>query len=358
MKFIIYFCIIGLFSCGKKTKDKIEILYPMNESSFQDVFLFSNIIELDKSSGLGSAIKLDLVEEEFYILDEESSRSLQVFSKDGKFIRKIESFETQRIYDFFVSAESGYIFLASQGGRIEILSLDGEYIRTVRLDFNFEKIVSASNTKILLYKGYDSDLEDDHLFAVVDLDSGEIVKELINLDKVPILEFSPNQFYTKLDQGYLLINPPFQPYFLKLSKEFDIQYSYEFDFRDKLISNLQDGYVIDESQGIITYSDGLVFSNDRVFFYFSENGVPNFREFSLNQQQSKKLSIDKSSIDSFLYSFVLLQPTVAQNGKIYGVVDIDYINLYLSQNEADSSSKLSMLRKSESLLAIIEIEVL
>lgn len=358
MKIYAVFLLLFLYLCACKEPlgEKIDILDPETSHSFLELFSVNEAIPLDISGGLGAVSKIDFTGDLFYVLDEESSRSLQVFSEKGELLNKIQSFETGRIYDFLVDKPGRRILLATQGRRLELFSLDGSYLRTIRLEAGFEKLLAIHGDHVLIFKGNDAD--NGLLFAVLDVPSGKIIREFGELEQFPLLDFSPNQFHTRTVNNELVIGPPLQPDFIMLSPDFEMLDRFEFGFKGKFAPLLSDEVSFENSEGLVTHMDGLLASGDRLFFYLAENNIPQFRVLDLKRRNVGKLVVDQSKPDSFLHYFLLLQPTIERDGVIYSIVDVDYIKLFQRENRNLDNSILQELSNSEAMFAIVKINVL
>ena len=187
------------FSCSKRQTGFLPVgadytidLDGDKESSMPYSSIFKKaqtiILETGKDCMIGNINELQVFDGSIYILDSHVAKTVFVFDREGRFIRKIGSLgsgpgEYIRVSDFTLDTEHRFIFLCDDANRIHKYQLDGTYIHSITLP-----ISKATTCFIQYYKGilYASILawepaEDDYMLLGIDPNNGKILSRSLPL---------------------------------------------------------------------------------------------------------------------------------------------------------------------------------
>ncbi|MGY6559698.1 MAG: 6-bladed beta-propeller [Nitritalea sp.] len=350
--FVIVFLLLFVRCHQREETDNLLILKVEETRTFLDAFRVVGFTELGEESGMGGVNRLEVGKEHLYVLDEESSQALHVYTLGGLYSHSVRSFERGRIYDFVVDEEAGYLYAFTPGRRIEQFLLDGSFVRSTRLPFGFEKLLFAAGETLWLYTGYDT--ERDHLLVQVATATGEVLQERLPKPEEPPLDFMPQQFSGRLSDGGFFIYPPLGKVLHTLTAEGELAQTMTFDFEGRLASDLDELALANPPEDLITHADGFLLLGDKLLFHFSEAGVPAYRLLDLKHLSFQELRPKDKSVDDFILSFACLQPMASKGNTFYSVLDVDYIRLFLSES---AGSQFEELKDSDALFVLLEMEL-
>jgi len=250
-KLLFYFVCISIYfffyvSCSSNSSHSKESdgngFYIINldsaENSYQ-TFLYSSIyknikttiLETDKSCLIGWIDKIRIYDQHFYILDSNNAKSLFVFDKDGRFIRKIGSVgpgpgEFENPSDFTIDTKNKTIYLLDDHSqRINKYSLiSGDFISSINLD---KKIYSHNieyfNGKLYADAYFYEHKDDNYLLRVISEPSGLEDGQYIN-----VMEYNKGlsntttifrkPFYFR-ENGNLVFVQQFMDHIIEISEE-------------------------------------------------------------------------------------------------------------------------------------------
>ena len=149
------------------------------------------ILENHKDGLIGRIHELQVFDGYIFILDMTVARSLFIFDKDGRFIRKIGRLgqgpgEYFQLDDFTLDTENGVIYMLDFSTRIHKYRLDGTYIHTIDVRDQIPQ------TNVYFIQFYDNRLyasvlargettQDDFMLLEMDPDNGKILSQSLPL---------------------------------------------------------------------------------------------------------------------------------------------------------------------------------
>lgn len=162
------FMLSFLFSCTSKNNkitenenvhtielEKCEYLSELKTSFFckEAVAL---LLEDNERSKIGSINKVEIIDNEIYIMDQMIAKTLFVFDLNGKFIKRVGQIgkgpgEYLSIIDFAVDAKENSIFVLSYG-KILKFSKNGNFIKSIDVDNNVIGIFWSNNSLFLKHR--------------------------------------------------------------------------------------------------------------------------------------------------------------------------------------------------------------
>ncbi|EIM75685.1 hypothetical protein A3SI_12579 [Nitritalea halalkaliphila LW7] len=308
--------------------------------------------ELGEEGGMGGVNRLEVGKQHLYVLDEESSRALHVYTETGAFSHSIRGFEGGNLYDFVVDEEAGFLYLFTPGRKIEQFTLDGTFVQSVRISFGFEKLLFAEGETLWLYAGYDTERE--YLLVQVAAGTGEVLQERLPKPEEPLLDFLPQQFSGRLPGGGFFFHLPLSDMFYLFTADGELIQTVTFDFEGRLATSFEDLAQENLPEHLITHADAFLLVGDQLLFYFSEAGVPAYRMLDIKRLSFQELRPQDKSVDDFILSFACLQPMASKGNTFYSVMDVDYIRLFLSESEG---SQFEGLMDSDALFVVLEMEL-
>jgi len=183
------------FSCSKRQTGFLPVgadytidLDGDKESSMPYSSIFKKaqtiILESGENCMIGRITELQVFDDCIYILDGRFAKSMFVFDREGKFLRKIGSIgagpgEYVKVQDFTIDTGNRLIFLLDEGNRVHKYQLDGTYVHSFTIQ------MPRSNTYFIQF--YDGSLyssiiswdpgPDDYMLFEIDPDNGKILSK-------------------------------------------------------------------------------------------------------------------------------------------------------------------------------------
>ena len=312
------------FSCQVEKNESINVVSPTKEISINEIFHELEItpISFENIEGFGFVKKIEFLDNKLFILDDEFSKSLQIFDNKGGFIQKIQSFEKQNIYDFLIDIDNNIILLYTQGKRIEKYSNDGNYISTTRLDFVIEKLLTIQEGNLFCYLGYEPTSENEKFnIAVLDKNTFQLQNKLLHYQEEPILSLEATNIFSS-NQKDKIFSIPFDNKVYKLNHE-SVDILYTLDFQNQFLTPELLNQVENDFENKTTHIDGLVAFDDNLIFHYNKSGRPEYRLIRNNGAEVIKIKEGKNFTD-FLISFSLLNHTIFKQGEFISVIDLDH----------------------------------
>ena len=188
--------LLSFYSCSVKQNELslIESDYTIDLDGKADTIALSAffkspkviILENDSDCLIGRINEFQFFDGFFFILDKKFSKSLFVFDKDGRFIRKIGSVgngpgEYINLVDFSLDTENRIIFLLDHGQRIHKYHIDGSFVKTITPKVQKSNILSIQYYSGKLYmcvEPYKSTL-DDYMLLEAESDDGMILSRYL-----------------------------------------------------------------------------------------------------------------------------------------------------------------------------------
>ncbi len=170
----IFFCvgiIFVLFSCtsdnGGEVASKVSVIkLPLEKSNMNlkmsdvvDSICYVSL-ETDTVCLVGQIDKLIPMDTAFIVVDKDIARSIYVFNREGRFIRKIGKSgpgpeEYLGIEDVCLDQEKGQIVILDlKSKHFLIYSLEGEFVKSIRFDFYAYDIEYVGEDKIAVFLNY------------------------------------------------------------------------------------------------------------------------------------------------------------------------------------------------------------
>jgi len=211
----------GLNSINYTSNDCIVINYDnlKNEGHLSMSSVFQNvtpiILETREDVLIGEIDAIQVFDNQIFVLDKNSAKSLFVFSKQGDFIRKIGSFgqgpgEYVSIADFTVNQSNGDIFILDDM-RKSVLKFDktGKYIRSTVLGPKNANILYIQYVNGLLYTDvhlWKEPKERDYILQCVDAETGKQLGKYLsnsqyNKDFHELLSMNQNFFISRMNKS-------------------------------------------------------------------------------------------------------------------------------------------------------------
>ena len=318
------FLLLFSLSCQVDKNKSLNVINTSKEISINEIFYDLEItpISFDNIEGFGYVKKIEFFDNKLFILDDEFSKSLQIFDEKGGFVQKIQSFERQNIYDFFIDIENNEILLYTQGKRIEKHTIKGDYIRTTRLDFVIEKLLTIQDGNLFCYLGYEPASENQKFnIAVLDKNTFELQNKFLYYREEPILSLEATNIFSS-SQKDTLFSIPFDNKVYKLSAD-GIDIIYTLDFQNQFLTPELLNQEGNDFENKITHIDGLVAFDSNLLFHYRKSGRPEYRLIKNAGNEVIKIKEGKNFTD-FLISFSLLHHTIFKEGEFISVIDLDH----------------------------------
>ncbi|MGY6521067.1 MAG: 6-bladed beta-propeller [Mongoliitalea sp.] len=352
--FLILF--VAFLSCTKKS-NSIEVIQPHVELKISEVFegLVLTPILFNAQSGFGFVDKIEIYKDKVYVLDTEFSKSLQVFSMQGEFLKKIQSFESQNIYDFVIDSDADELIFYTQGKRIEKFTSDGSYLKTVRLNIIIEKLLGIHGDNLLCYLGYEpiSDSEKYNL-VVLDKNTLAVKNKLLPFQEEPLLSLGlTNQFATFEERNLFCL--PFDNNLYSIGPD-DVEVLHTLDFENQFLTPEKLNVFEDEYEDKVTNMDGLAIIDNKIIFNYKNSGRPEYRLINEGNKEVFKLKEGKS-FEEFLISFALLHYYVVRNDEFISVIDLDHFRALISHFEEEIDAEILGAFDSEAFFAIVKFKL-
>ena len=194
-KLFFLFILFLFFSCANRqttnslNENKAHYIIDLDGKKEQSIpysSIFKNVqtilLETSQDCLIGSVNELQVFDGCIYLLDRAVAKSLFVFDREGRFIRKIGGLgygpgEYVQILDFTIDTEKRFIFLQDQATRVHKYRLDGTYVHSITI-----QIPRSNSYYIQFYNGrlYASTLawernRDDYMLLEIDPDDGKIL---------------------------------------------------------------------------------------------------------------------------------------------------------------------------------------
>jgi len=234
---------------------------------------------------MGRIHQLQVFDGNIYILDRSAAKSLFVFNKDGRFIRKIGSMgqgpgEYISLSDFTLDTDNGFIYLLDFGNRIHKYRFDGKFIHTIdyRIPRSAMYFIQFHNNRLYASVLAFESTQDDFMLVEIDPDNGNILSQSLPLkynkgwDK---RSFTGHSFfisrlnnpprYTQLFMDYIFsIGDEITPYIELKSKNLVIDTDFK-DASDEKISESTNFHVLKGTSKIWDVNS-FVENNDVILF--------------------------------------------------------------------------------------------
>lgn len=182
--------------------DKL-ISYENKPVLFSNLFSNFHIIPLEtrKECVFSQISNIKLINDTIFILDRMSTKGIYFFTKQGKFINKIQKIgrgpgEYINVCDFDVEINDNsiLIFVLTWNRRINIYNTNGSFIKDLKLEDYFSSL-SVTSDGIFLFRSFPSqDSKDDYLIYLIDI-KGKIIKKYLKYSEIlqgpMVTAFSP-----------------------------------------------------------------------------------------------------------------------------------------------------------------------
>ncbi|RZS94583.1 6-bladed beta-propeller protein [Cecembia calidifontis] len=348
-----------IFSC-RSSDEGMEVVNPEKSLNLSDLNLGISFVPLDFGilGGIGEVTKFYFIDELLFVLDSEFTKGIHVFDLNGNLIRSIQSIEKLTIWDFIVDESNRELVLFTLGNKFERFTLDGNFIKSWKSEMPISKMMKLEDDKLFCDTGMESNARD-KIFNLVILDPSNFkIKDfLLPLDEEPILAQDRVKNYALINNSDFLFIPPFDSKIYRVEKEGSIEPFLYFDFIDKLMSIQEFNRFLGDLPGDVTTGiDGLVYSNDKLFFHYHSNGVPNFRFFDLKSQNLYQLEAP-NDFPSLFFQFFLMGYVLEKNDGLYAVIDLDHFRPFLDQSTVEIPDDLRKMLESGILFSLVKITV-
>jgi len=146
------------------------------------------ILETTNDCLIGNIHDLQVVDGFIYIIDTNHAKSVFVFDKNGRFIRKIGSLgggpgEYIQLMDFTIDIKNNFIFLLDYGKYVHMYTLDGTFVKTINPkieNYNIKNIQYFNNRlymSVIAFKPTPGDF----MLIEIGLEKGEILSKSLPL---------------------------------------------------------------------------------------------------------------------------------------------------------------------------------
>lgn len=202
---------MGSFSCGDSSPTLVDAMDPKEKIFFEDLIEKIEIIPLafQNTSGFGEVERIAVFENQIFILDPTFTKSIQVYSLSGQYMRTIKSFENTTIWDFIIDQQKEELVLFVLGNKFERFSLVGEYLGSQKSDFPVLSMLFVNEGGIMCDMGQ-QEMDDGKNFNLVYMDSQEYAVQSFQIpySEEPILiQDRIRNYAIKGDDTYFA--PPF-----------------------------------------------------------------------------------------------------------------------------------------------------
>jgi len=242
------FALICLLSCDNSSKNKVN-------SKFETISLETNItpklsdfvdddfdlvtLEMNEDCTIGIVNKVEIVDNEIFVLDAFISNSIFVFDLKGKFKRKIDNKgkgpgEYIQLYSFCTDKDKDLIYLLDNGSSklLKYSLKEFKFKEEYKLPFDALSLTLSESGDLIFYCTQYTDKN--YCYNVI-VTSGNLTvkKKLIKQDKEKMHSVgmvSNNRGC--MCNGYYVFNPTFSSEFYKLNKNYDLESYLKFDFGD------------------------------------------------------------------------------------------------------------------------------
>lgn len=334
-------------SCDDKEIPNLIDIKSINDN-IELSFNITAEIEIEQKKGffIKQITKIKISNDYIFILDKSLS-SLFQFKKDGSFIRKFDKFgeapdEFLNLNDFDLDRANKKIYTLSLDDRkVNIYNFEGEFLETIRLDFQIFQIALLNNN-CLAMRGSFFD-ENYHNIKIFDIEKKKVTNELSKFPKniFPInLQNITGSFNSS---KRLLINEPIT-YDIYTINDNSLELKYKFDVEDNEKWDETKKFNFNDFFQQITFnrytyiSTSILENDDWVYLKYNKANsekMVNFKHvfFNKDKQATVKTNFDnneefKNTIEVFNNFFVAY--------KFYERDDSEQIKLYYySVNQLD-----------------------
>ncbi len=325
MRILLIFICIVFVSCSSKQneiKNTQSYIIDINKASVEDQLLYSTvfgkmktiILETSDEALISMINKMEVYKDYIIILDYYSAKSIFVFDKEGKFIRKIGAIgagpgEYISPHDFTINSKNGEIYILDFSSqkvlRYNITS--GEYLSTINMrGKDRSSIFKICYTDDILYTdaafSYESSYN--YLMQAVNPSSGEqedryFTTEYTNKGWYDIYTINSKTFYYTgkrllFNQFFMdtviSLTPQIQPFIIIKSKDLvtrnDIEKFVNTDYNDQMGINK------------IRHLTNFIEHNDFIFFHYTKGP---FRKNILYNIKNEKACEYKYITNDFIF---------------------------------------------------------
>lgn len=346
------------FSCGGSSPTLVDAMDPEEKIFFGDLIEKIEIIPLafQNTSGFGEVERIAVFDNQIFILDPTFTKSIQVYSLSGQYMRTIKSFENTTIWDFIIDQQKEELVLFVLGNKFERFSMVGEYLGSQKSDFPVLSMLFVNEGGIMCDMGQ-QEMDDGKNFNLVYMDSQEYAVQSFQIpySEEPILiQDRIRNYAIKGDDTYFA--PPFDNKIYKMNGSGAVETFVNLDFKSKLLSIKEfNTSEISGDEDFITGLDGMSYGKGKLFFHFLSGEDVNFRYLDLESDKLFALQF-KKDIPSFLYQFVLMNYNYEYQEGLIAVVDLDYLRPLLADGKQELPFGLQEILMGEALFAIVKIK--
>jgi hypothetical protein len=346
------------FSCRDSSPTLVDAMDPEEKIFFADLIEKIEIIPLafQNTSGFGEVERIAVFDNQIFILDPTFTKSIQVYSLTGQYIRTIRSFEKTTIWDFIIDQQKEELVLFVLGNKFERFSLAGEYLSSQKSDFPVLSMLFVNEGGMMCDLGQ-QEMDDGQNFNLVYMDSQEYAVQSFQIpyQEEPILIQDRIKNYA-INAADTYFAAPFDKSIYKMNGSGDVETFVNLDFKSKLLSIKEfNSSKISGDENFITGLDGMSYGKGKLFFHFLSGEDANFRYFDLESEKLFALEF-KKDIPSFLYQFILMNYNYEFQEGLITVVDLDYLRPLLSDGKQDLPFNLKEILMGENLFAIVKIK--
>ena len=316
---LLFFSCVGE-SNNKGNKDIIQTIInndyfvvDLDSPEYKDSICFSSFFksvtcfrldDKNEKSLIGKVNKFIAFNEKLYVLDSHIAKSLFVFNRDGKFVRKIGNLgqgpgEYTGIYDFTINFDQNEIILLDSH-KILFFDLEGKYLRS----FNIKKDYYSSINSIQYCNGFlyscifpiAEKKKEDYLLQSINMNNGVVVNNFLKSDvhnKGFNGAFKSDYFLSKLVPPYL----------------------FRHIFMDTIFSITEKGMF----PYIALMSKDLTINKD---IEMQKNFDPySFPEFLINLNTKNKIFLISNFFETLDYFYFQYRKSMNDNGLVYVFFD-------------------------------------
>jgi hypothetical protein len=217
-------------------------LLKINANKIIDTLSFKIIrLESNMEGMIGKIDKMIVTEDYIIIFDMEFSKAVLVFSRDGKFVRKIGKQgrgigEYARLSDVGIDRQEKLIILYDINFRKLIFyNYNGSFIKEIKLSKYYGmKFSNINGSQFAFYLHFSPEFSDELLFVN---DKGKIVKSLFERRNKEIKSIFLNSTYLASNDSNLYIIPSYCGKIYQIKDVNDITEKFDFEVDDKMITD-------------------------------------------------------------------------------------------------------------------------
>jgi hypothetical protein len=359
---VIAFLVI-LVSCKHEQKE-VTTKTIDSKSVIDSVFKLSKLgcfskfipLETNENSLISGINKIYFVNNLIYILDRDGGKGVFIFDGNGKFVRKIGRIgggpgEYVSIDDFTIDKNNSTIYLLTNRENILLYNIDGEYIRSFKIDFYASKIEYNNSFNKIYFVGDDTG---DNL-VIADSNGKKIKGFFPNKDFGQHVRILINPFN---NLGTTVLYRRFLDDNIYALKDDSLHIHYKIDFGDKALSEskLENMLKLDSKQfknSLQKFKSHIKYyleTDKNILFYFFLDKMPHLCVYEKETNKSETYSIINLQDDILDFeTFPLIENITDKNEYVFFIEAENFISNIVNMKNDSMKNLVSVMIKESNL---------